>query len=110
MIYLASPYSHKDKDVMIKRFDLVCEIAAQMMKEGKVLFCPIAHTHPIAQYGLPLNWEYWEKYDRVMLSKCSEVVVVKMDGWETSKGVAGEIRIAGELGLPVSYIEPSGDI
>ena len=36
---------------------------------------------------------------------CEKVVVVKMDGWETSKGVAAEIKIANELGKPVEFME-----
>jgi hypothetical protein len=28
-----------------------------------------------------------------------------LDGWTTSKGVAGEIKIAQELGLPIEYIK-----
>ena len=75
------------------------------MRNGVHLFCPIAHTHPIAELGdLPKGWGYWQVYDRVMLRACSELWVVKMEGWDKSEGIKGEIEIAKELGLTVRYV------
>ena len=53
LIYLASPYSDPDPWVKENRFLAVCTKAAKMMSEGAYVFSPIAHTHPIAKYGLP---------------------------------------------------------
>ena len=106
MIYLASPYSHADPAVLEARFQIVCRQAARLMREGHHIFSPIAHTHPIALAGgLPLGWDFWEKYDRDMLNGCEAVWVLQLDGWETSKGVAAEIRIANEMGIPVRFVE-----
>lgn len=108
LIYLASPYSHPDPTVMLERFDTICCVAAKLMGEGIHLYCPIAHTHPIAVKGsLPRGWEFWEQYDRKLLAACQALWVVTMDGWRESKGVNAEIKIAGELGLPIKYIEPT---
>jgi len=76
------------------------------MRTGEIIFCPIAHTHPIAvRCELPRGFDYWEKYDREILSRCTKLVVVKMDGWMESRGIACEIAIADQLGLPVQYME-----
>ncbi|MCP4786572.1 MAG: DUF1937 family protein [Fuerstiella sp.] len=48
MIYLASPYSHSDANIREKRFRDVCRTAARLMRNGDVVFSPIAHGHPIA--------------------------------------------------------------
>jgi dCTP diphosphatase len=40
-----------------------------------------------------------------MLSKCDRVIVLKLPGWENSKGVAAEIARAEELGLPIEWME-----
>jgi hypothetical protein len=77
-----------------------------MMRHGQQVFSPIAHTHPIAQFDLPKGWEFWEEFDRWYISRCDEVVVLMLRGWRESKGVQAEIKIAEELGKPVSYIEP----
>jgi hypothetical protein len=105
LVYLASPYSHPDPAVRQQRFETVCFVAANLMREGHHIYSPIAHTHPIALKGdLPLGFDYWEAYDRKMLASCTDLWVVMMDGWRESKGVKAEIAIAAELGLPVKYI------
>lgn len=105
MIYLASPYSHPSEEVRVQRFDAVCKKAASMMRQGLFVFSPIAHTHPIAAYGLPKGWEFWEKYDRMFLQACHKVVVLMLDGWRDSVGVQAEIKIAEQMGMEVEYME-----
>lgn len=105
LVYLASPYNHADAETRERRFREVCAIAAQLMKNGTLLFCPIAHTHPIALAGdLPKGWEYWQAYDRKMLAACDELWIVQMEGWDKSEGVAAELAIANERGMPVHYL------
>ena len=107
LIYLASPYSSKETGVEQSRFEIVCKVAAKLLAEGKYVFSPIAHTHPIALAGkLPGNWEFWEGYDRALIKCCQKLIVVKISGWEESTGVNAEVKIAKELGIPVDYIDP----
>lgn len=106
LTYLATPYSHSNPQVRHQRFERVNQIAARLMQSGLMIFSPISHTHPIAMAGdLPLGFDYWEKYDRAILSKCSGLIVLMAEGWRESIGVQAEIRIATELGLEISYIE-----
>ena len=110
LIYLASPYSSHDDAIRDGRFEAACRESAILMREGVHIYSPIAHTHPIAMRGnLPTGWEFWESYDRVMIAACAEVWVLTIDGWDTSRGVAAEMRIAGEMGKPVRLIEPRGE-
>lgn len=105
LIYLASPYSHPDAEVRQQRFETVCFVASQLMRDGHHIFSPIAHTHPIALKGdLPKGFDFWEAFDRKMIAACGALWVVMMDGWRESKGVQAEIAIAGELGIPVKYL------
>lgn len=105
LIYLASPYSHPNADIRQERFDKVCFVAANLMREGHHVFSPIAHTHPIALQGdLPKGFDFWEEFDRKMIGACGALWVVMMDGWRESKGVSAEIKIAEEMGIPVKYI------
>ena len=106
MIYLASPYSNCDPTIREARFREACRAAAKLMRLGHAVFSPIAHGHCIAAFGLPTDWRYWEPLDRWQLERCSEVVVLQLEGWKQSPGVQAEIQIATELGKPVRYLGP----
>ena len=104
MIYLASPYSDPDPAVREQRFQAACKAAAWMMRESQMVFSPIAHSHPIAQYGRSLDWAFWKRYDQAHLANCSAVGVLKLDGWRESRGVQAEVALARGMGLPVSFM------
>lgn len=107
LVYLATPYSHEDPAMREGRFNVVNRVASRLMSEGLHVFSPISHTHPIAVAGeLPTGWDFWEPYDRAILSVCASVIVLRQPGWMESLGVAAEIAIANELGLPIEYIDP----
>ena len=106
MIYLASPYSHSEANIREQRFRAVCRMAAELMRQGQVVFAPIVHGHPLVGHGLPSDWPFWERFDREHLRRCDELVVLMLDGWRESIGVAAELRIAAELGKPVRYLDP----
>jgi len=107
MIYIASPYTHAEADVMQDRFAAVCMYASHLMQSGLLAFSPIAHSHPIAvRGGLPRSFEFWDEFDRSILSICDAVHVLTLDGWRESTGIASEVVIADLLGLPVEYVDP----
>lgn len=57
MIYLASPYTHSDVHVREWRFREACRAAAALLRAGITVFSPIAHSHPIAAFGMPTSWD-----------------------------------------------------
>jgi hypothetical protein len=107
MIYLASPYTHQDPAVMEQRFDAACRAAGKLMAEGHVVFSPIAHTHPIAvRCELPRGWDFWKRFDMEFIVASRKLIVLMIDGWDESKGVAAEIAMATAGGILVEYMEP----
>ena len=105
-VYLATPYSDPSLAVMEQRFDAACRIAGALMAQGEVVFSPIVHHHSIAtRCDLPRGWDYWWRADQAMLLGADRVLVVKMPGWQESKGIAGEIAIAERMGIPVEYMD-----
>lgn len=111
LVYLATPYSHTDPAVRERRFREVTRVTGELMRAGVHVFSPITHCHPIAEAGnLPKGWEYWQEYDRAMLSACGRVVVLMQDGWRESMGVQCEIAMAERLGLPVEYMEHKQEV
>jgi len=104
LVYLACPYSHPHPAIREERFNAVTKVAAELLSEGHLVFSPITHAHPMAEVGdLPRNWEFWEKFDRAYLQHSYKIIVLQLDGWKTSTGVAAEVAIAKELGLIVEY-------
>jgi hypothetical protein len=105
LTYLATPYSHPDAAVRQARFDAVNGVAASMVADGQHVFSPIGHSHPMALVAdLPTEWEYWSEFDSLMLSICTRLVVLCLDGWRESVGVRHEIEIAEAMGIPVEFI------
>jgi hypothetical protein len=106
IIYLASPYTHPDPDVVEKRFTQVMKVAADLTKFGYVIFSPILHSHPLAvEHGLNGDWDFWKRIDTAFIKASGLLAVVKLDGWDQSKGVTAEIAIAEKCGIPVEYLE-----
>jgi hypothetical protein len=108
MIYLCSPFTHVDPAVRQQRFDAACRAAAALIRQGKTVFAPIAHSYGICAHGVPHDWQFWQRHDRRYLAVCDEVVVLMLDGWQESVGVQAEIAIARELGKPVTFFAVVG--
>src|SRR3990167_3152099 len=94
-VYLASPYSHPDPAVREFRYRAACRAAASLMRDGMVVFAPIAHSHPIdSEFANPESGEFWKRQDAPYLNLCTQMAVLMLPGWETSKGVDHEITVA----------------
>jgi hypothetical protein len=108
IIYLAAPYWHADPWVRQRRFDSVTIAAAQLVQQGKLVFSPLTHSHPIdlvlRDRKVEIPNEYWVSYDEAFMEFCSEMVVLKLGGWRESKGVARETAFFMERGRPVTYL------
>jgi hypothetical protein len=105
LIYLASPYTHPDPQVREQRFQAVCRKAAELMRAGHLIYSPIAHSHPIAQYGLPKEFAFWQRLDEVFLGLCGRLWIYCIDGWQESHGIREEITFARATGRPIQYLE-----
>lgn len=106
LVYLATPYSSPDAQVMHDRFMSVNLVAAKLMSQGTHIFSPISHTHPIALAGdLPRGWEFWRTYDEAIMGCCCKMIVLFLPGWQESKGIQEEMTLAKTLGIPIEFID-----
>lgn len=105
--YIASPYKHKDKDVMRERFDAVMQATVQIMKafEDIIPFSPVTYTRPLAE-NLDVIYFDWYTFDLEFLYRCDILLVLKLEGWENSYGVKLEIEEAKKKDIPVIYATP----
>lgn len=105
MIYLASPYTHEDPAIMQDRFDRVEAFTIRMFAQGVMVFSPIVYCHAMAcKADFPRDAEFWQHFNADMLRHCDRLMVLRLGGWETSRGVQWEISMANALHIPVDYI------
>lgn len=106
LIYIAGPYSHKSKKVSNARERALTLYAAKLITQGLHVWSPITESHQYSKVlGLKGSWDFWSEHDLLMLSKCDELRVLMLDGWDISVGVTAEIAEAKRLGIPIQYIE-----
>ena len=102
-IYLASPYSSDDPALRESRYKAACSVTAQLLDKGNLVFSPIVHSHMLAEnYDLAGEFVFWSEWCLSFLRHwATHFAVLELAGWQESKGIAVEKRIAEELGLPM---------
>ncbi len=109
MIYLASPYSHKDPHVIQHRVEQTMQAFANLINRGFHVFSPILMCHKTSlTYNLPGDAAYWEAMNTNFIRRMDSMYVLCIPGWATSKGVQQEIKLAKQLGMPLLYIDILG--
>ena len=95
-IFLACPYGHDDAAVVEQRFAISNAVAAKIIQGGGAVFSQVSMSHPINQSLSHLDKagiaRVWGPVDRVFMDAMDELVVVDIDGWKESSGVAREIE------------------
>lgn len=106
MIYLASPYSHPNQSFQLERFEAAQKFTAKAITRGHIIFSPIVHCHYLALlFEMPSDFQFWNRYNFGMLAAAKELWVLKLEGWEESLGVNGEIEFATRKRLAVTYVK-----
>ena len=107
MIAIVGPYGHKDEKIKQFRAITIAEACIKLLAHGKVGISPLAYglgLRYVAGSELPDNYQNWDHFCRTLVSACSEVYVLNLEGWDSSVGVADEIKTAKEKGLPVYLV------
>lgn len=107
-VYLASPYTPTGSETIEDRVEAVSRYAADLMMQGHSVFSPIVHSHYVANHlsdELRLDHEFWMQQDLAILRCASKMIVLKLPGWERSKGIAREIEAARKVNIPVEFHE-----
>ena len=107
LAYLATPYTNYPHG-REAAFREASRVAAWLATKDIIVFCPIAHSHPLAATGLlpQADHDLWMKLDAPFVEKCDYLIVAQMDGWKESRGVRYEITSFLMADKPILYIEP----
>lgn len=107
LIYLACPFRHADPLVQRKRCAATHYVAAQLFLKGHSVFSPLTHNEILIEIlNDALPGERWMQFDLAILGTCKHLYVLKMDGWQLSKGVQREMAFAKEKGISILEIDP----
>lgn len=105
MLYLAAPYNHPEPEVVERRMSMVYAKILTLMNDGHVVVSPLLND-PLVKIGqLPTAWSYWQRYSETLLSSCERMVVLNLEGWDQSTGIAGEIDFCRKRSIPVEHHE-----
>ena len=102
-IYLASPYTHENHKVMKERVEAVTDATMALLKRGLFVFSPVVATAQLESRGEPK--EGWYRYCLWLLGHFEKLWVLKLDGWDESRGIQLELAFAMGKGIQTQYIE-----
>lgn len=105
MLYIASPYSHPEAAVRNARYLAAFKYTTQCLHQGLIAFSPIVYGHQFALLeNMPTDHIWWLEFNEHMLAASTEIHLLKLDGWQMSRGVAHELNFADRHGIPVKEI------
>lgn len=106
-IYLACPYTHKDKKVRDKRVRTVSKKAAELIEQGNIVFSPLSHSERISKYckADPCDQKFWLNQCLWIIDHCDEFHIFCIEGWRESKGIREELKRAIMGNLKLRYIK-----
>ena len=103
--YIASPFSSDDPEqteIWVEQIKQITENFIILYPAVSV-FSPVAYT---AQFANSINPSAgWYKVCLHHLEKCDRLVIVQLEGWEKSAGIALEIGFANAKKMKISAID-----
>ena len=105
LIYLAAPLGHQDPSIRHERFESVNRYCGYLIRQHELVFSPLSLGDSLDEDAIPNS--AWYAIGLQMLSRCDELRILTLDGWQDSVGVTLETRYARQLCIPVSVADPS---
>lgn len=104
-VYVASPYGDSEPAaVRLRRYSAALDVCGRLIDRGVRAYSPIVHTHHIAGAGHKPP-DGWYAHDLDMIGRFDTLVVAMIPGWDRSRGVGLEMERAGQLSMPVLFVE-----
>lgn len=109
LVYVASAYSHDDKDVVEARRAIAGNLCASLIAKGVHAVSPVVYGTALMEFGQmkeDTSWNSWQEFCNAILANAQAVYVINSDGWDKSIGVGQEMLEAATRGIPVFMIDP----
>jgi len=105
LIYLACPFRHQDLSIQRWRCAAATYVTGELFKKGGYVFSPLTHNGFLGEVYEEITKEHWMQFDLTVLGLCTKLVVLKLEGWQESKGVQREIEFAQNRGIIIEEME-----
>jgi hypothetical protein len=103
--YLAHPYSSIDKDLEVSRLHAATKIYARLARQGVKCYSPVAATTLAAKrHKMPTSHEFWIDLNETFIVNSAGIILIKLEGWDTSPGVMHEIEYAKKVDKRIHQI------
>lgn len=102
--YLATPFYHSHSGVRVARLKAARIYQAQLMLEGRTVYCPITALFDLQDYIEDWSEKDYQDYDLKMLAHCDKLLIAYIPGYTTSKGIARETAWAKEHGFEIEAV------
>lgn len=102
--YVASPISRYPTSLAAAQ--AVAPTVAMLAKAGVPLYCPALETALLADLLPDFSHADWMEFDKPKMEAATGCLVVGLDGWRESKGVAIEIDYFRRLPRMVFLVDP----
>lgn len=106
--YLATPYSLYKYGLDCAAYDAARHAEFLVREFGLSAWSPIVHGHQITRFGSlpPRDHLLWAKVNAPLMHASASCVVVKLEGWQDSRGIAEEVAYFQAAGKPVVEMDP----
>lgn len=101
IVYVAAPYSSPLVGVTQQRLEKTWAFTMRLISEGHTAFSPVCYFDPMATaMKLPTTADYWHQHNMQFLRISQAIFVLRLTGWDQSKGVMLETKLAKALCIP----------
>jgi len=104
--YISTPYTKYHAGIETAYIE-ACKVTAWLVRRNVNVYSPISHSHGPAIHGDidALSHAIWMPQQQPMMEAAHGLIVVKMLGWDESRGVAEEIAYFSRAGKPCHFME-----
>ena len=84
LIYIISPYNHRDRIVRTARFKANAEFAEGMLLQGQEAFSEVAYIHAILEANPQLTYDNfnWDKILKPIRKAADKIIAYQLPGWK----------------------------
>ena len=97
LVYVAGRFSGVNRACVERNIAAAVEVGLGVAKVGAMPVVPHSNTSH-EDYEALQPYEFWIEGTMALLERCDALITVP--GWEASDGACGEVKRAGELGMP----------